>query len=105
MAHQPSAQPVDAGMRLLRTGFRQQQQELLAAPAADDVGAAAQLVLGQPGEMAQRPIPDRVAMLVIDALEVIDVDQRDRQRSRSVRRLGRPVSSSRVAISWILASA
>ena len=30
-----------------------------------------------PGNRPQRPVPGRVAMTIIDALEVVDIDQRD----------------------------
>src|SRR5690606_31174289 len=54
--------------------FRHQYDELLAAIAADDVAAAT--VAGQPSRQSgQYLIPGLLAELVVDALEMLDIDQ------------------------------
>ncbi|MNV91362.1 hypothetical protein D3C71_1858500 [compost metagenome] len=58
---------------------RKQHAELLAAHAADMV-ARAQRGRGQQAEMAQHGIARHVAMRIVDALEIIDIQQQQGQR-------------------------
>ncbi len=66
------------GRRLV--GLGQQDQELVAAPAEDQVRLAharRQIVRHE----LEHPVPDRVAAHVVDLLEPVDVDQEDRERA------------------------
>ena len=67
-------------MRLLHVGLRHDQQELLAAPAQQAVGAS-QRRHQTPGRLAQDLIAGLMAMVVVDRLEVVEVDESQRQRT------------------------
>ena len=56
----------------------QQHGELLAADAEDGVLVADGAAQGL-GDLAQRLVADRMAVRVVDALEVVDVDRRERE--------------------------
>ena len=98
----------------LDAGLGQDEHELLAAVAADEVGCA-QAGRDRLGDAAQDDVADGVAVRVVDGLEVVDVDERDRQRALVARRaldlaysapmsdcrLATPVSRSTVARSWV----
>ena len=62
-----------------RVGARQQKQELLAAPAAGEVGVAERRAKDV-RELAQHVVADRVPVRVVHVLEVVEVDEHDSQR-------------------------
>ena len=64
------------GVMGVQTG--QQHGELLAADAEDGVLVADGAVQGL-GDMAQGLVAHRVAMCVVDSLEVVDIDRRERE--------------------------
>ena len=64
---------------LLDVRLGQQEHELLAAVAADGVRAS-EVVLDRLGDAAQDDVAGGVAVRVVDRLEVVDVDEGDRQR-------------------------
>jgi hypothetical protein len=64
---------------LRRLAARHQQQEFLAAPARQQIGAA-QGLAGQFSQAPEHGVADGVAMLVVDQLEAIEVDEGQRQR-------------------------
>ena len=74
------AQPLDHGLGVGRRGVRQQDEELLAAPAGQLVGLAQAAAHGA-GEVLQHAVAHLVAELVVDALEVVQVQQRQAQRA------------------------
>ena len=67
--------------RAVGAGARHQQAELLAAVAAGHVAAAA-VVGEQRAEGGEQPVADGMAMQVVDALEVVEVDDHQRHRLR-----------------------
>jgi hypothetical protein len=71
----------------LDRGVGQHQQKLLATPARHHV-APAQLGLDPVREAPQHLVTARVTMFVVDALEVVQVDQRQRQRQLPARLAG-----------------
>ena len=104
---------------LLDVGLGQDEHELLAAVAADHV-ARPQVGADRLGDAAQDDVAGRVAVGVVDGLEVVDVDEGDRQRPLVARRRARPRRTARraarcrlatpvrrsiVAWSWVSASA
>ena len=64
----------------LDVGLGEDQHELLAAVAADHV-ARPQVRAERLGDAAQHDVAGGVAVGVVDGLEVVDVDERDRQRA------------------------
>jgi len=60
-------------------GMRQQRRELLAAGAREQV-VRTQLLQAGPGQELQGLVADVVAVVVVDALEVVDVQHQQRQR-------------------------
>ncbi len=64
----------------LDVGLGQDQHEFLAAVAADQV-AGAEVLGDRLGDVAQDDVARGVAVRVVDHLEVVDVDERDAQRS------------------------
>src|SRR5690606_40462238 len=79
-----------------RSSDLQHHQELLAAVARDQVGAAQQALQGL-GELAQDLVADQVAVAVVDLLEAVQVDEGDRQR---LDRKSTRLNSSHVKISY-----
>ena len=67
-------------VRLGLAGLGQQQRELVAADAGEQVLAAQQGVQAR-AERRQHAVAGGVAGEVVDRLEVVDVDQRERQRA------------------------
>ena len=58
----------------------QHGDELFRAPASDEVGASG--VIAEPaGDRAEYVIPGGVAEAIVDRLEVVDVDDRDGERT------------------------
>ena len=52
----------------------------LITPEADDQVVPPELGLQRPGDVMQQPVPSGMAALVVDALELVDVDERHDQR-------------------------
>ena len=71
---------------LLDAGLGQDEHELLAAVAADQVATRAGCAEMRLGDAAQHDVADAVAVRVVDGLEVVDVDEGDRQRALVARR-------------------
>jgi len=71
---------LSAARRLGGVQPRQEQGELLAAEAADQVVAVAYLRPQGVGDPAQHVVSDQVSIGVVDPLEVVDVDQQHRCR-------------------------
>ena len=67
-----------AASACLRVRVRHDQQELLAAEAAEDVVLAHALV-DEPGELLQQLVARQVAVRVVVVLEVVDVEQEHRE--------------------------
>src|SRR5687767_13619932 len=65
--------------RAVRVAVRDDHEELLTAPAADEVFGARHRREAA-GDFGKDVVATRVPVRVVDAFEVIDVDQRDRQR-------------------------
>src|SRR5690606_25119419 len=66
-------------------GLRQHGDELLAAVAHEQVATADRAA--QPArDLREHHIADAVAVLVVDRLEVIDIDERERQRAVAIDR-------------------
>ena len=74
-----SLQPLEHALAALRVRRRQHDQELVAAVADRQVVLPA-MRADHRGHAAQHLVADRVREPVVDALEQVDVDQRDRQR-------------------------
>ena len=71
--------PRDAqGAGLVRVG--QQENELLAADPADEIRGAVHACGQAPGEPLQHLVADRVAIAVVVALEVVRIDDEQRER-------------------------
>ena len=84
----------------LDVGLGQDQHEFLAAVAADQV-AGAEVFGDGLGDAAQDRVAGGVAIRVVDRLEVVDVDERDAQRSPVAGRaldLGEQVGEERLAV-------
>jgi hypothetical protein len=64
--------------RFVVVGFRQDREELLAAPASERVSAAKGLG-HHAGEAGEGHVAGGVSVLVVDLLEVIDIQKQDRQ--------------------------
>ena len=77
------------GGRVVDAGLGQEEHELLAAVAADDVGRP-QVGPDRLGDAAQDDVAGGVAVRVVDLLEVVDVDERDRQGPVVAATPGRP---------------
>ena len=77
---QPHAFRHHRGIGSLAAG--QDEQELLAAVAADEI-AIAEAGLHAAGRLLEHRVPGRMAVGVVDALEVVDVGDRDRHRTVS----------------------
>ena len=71
----------------LGVGVGQQHDELVAAVAGDDV-VVAQLAAHRLGDRAQDVVPGQVAVLVVDRLEVVEVEQQAGQRGAGAARAG-----------------
>ena len=90
----------------------QQQRELVAAEPCHEISGA-QLLAPGGSRLAQQAIAGRVPVGVVELLEVVEVEHRDRHVSlvgelsarcaSQARRLGRPVSASVLAMSltWL----
>ena len=76
-----SATPTPAAElgRLRQPGAGQQQRELVAAEARDQPGLADDLLQAR-AELRQQPVAGVVAERVVELLEAVEVDHRDRQR-------------------------
>ena len=88
------------GRPFLDVRLGQDQHELLAAVAADQVRGA-QVGRDRLGHAAQDDVADGVPVRVVDGLEVVDVDERDRQRPAVARRpldLGEQRSQQRLPV-------
>ena len=83
-----TADAVDDGDGLLQAHPGQRDEELFATIATDEV-AGAQAALEQPGQRTDHLIAHRVAVGVVDGLEVVDVDQQQAQRWPTVLALQR----------------
>ena len=70
---------VEDGGGLDGGGAAHDDDELLAAVAADQVGAA-EAVAERAGDVAEDGVADQVAVVVVDLLEVVDVEERDGDR-------------------------
>ena len=101
-AAQPDAHALGELRRSLLVGARQQEKELLPAPAAREVRLA-ERVAEHLGEGPQDRVADGVAVLVVDVLEPVEVGEDDRERRLEalgasrlrVQRVGRPRGGSR----------
>src|SRR5690606_16748261 len=78
------ADAINADQRVVERGVRQQQREFLAAVAGKDVGLA-QKLLHACDELTQHFIAGVVAERVVEFLEMIDVEQRERGRLAAAR--------------------
>src|SRR6202030_729687 len=56
----------------------EQQQELVAADPRQHVGFA-QVQSKPPGDLYQQRIPDRMAVVVVDVLEIVDIEKGERE--------------------------
>ena len=65
----------------------QQNGELFSADTSDDVDIA-QALSAQLGEPANHKVPDRMAISVVDPLEMVDIEDQQRQRLRQSLRAG-----------------
>jgi hypothetical protein len=79
----PLPQALAKHRRRIQIGARQQDGKLLAADAAQHVDLALALA-HQVGQLAQHGVAGRVAVLVVDALEVIDIEQQHRRAGADV---------------------
>ncbi len=80
LAHALADLPRAAGV-----GLRQHDEELLAAVAHEQVAGADRAA--QPArDLGEHDVADAVAVLIVDRLEVIDVDHRDRERAIAIDR-------------------
>src|SRR5690606_23165703 len=78
--------------RLVEAGAGQGRHELLAAEPGKDRVVRAQGLADAPGRAAQDLVADQVAVLVVDALEMVQVDHQQRQRApRGPRLLQQPL--------------
>ena len=68
------AELLGEGRRAGEIGLRREQRELLAAVAREEV-AVAELFQHQAGDLLEHRVPGRVSELVVQALEVVDVDE------------------------------
>jgi hypothetical protein len=68
-------------LRLLDTGFREHDQELLAAPATTDI-ADPQRLQERPSDCRQDGVATVMAEPIVDALEIVKIEQQDRHVSR-----------------------
>ena len=73
------AQAFGQGMGFAKGGFRQQQEKLFTAPACAQVAGAA-AACQQAGHRLQGLVAEVVAILVVEALEVIEVEHDQGQR-------------------------
>ena len=64
----------------VRIGVRQQQHELFAAVAGCQIRGPANLCGEDPRQRAQTGVAGRVPVLIVELLEMVDVDQQQRQR-------------------------
>ena len=76
-AAHPLAEPLGQRQRVGARGGRQQRQELFAAPARQVVDVA-QLRTHHGGQVLQRPVTGRMALAVVEALEMVDIDHQHR---------------------------
>src|SRR2546426_6926214 len=76
-------------------GLDEEDRELVAAVAGDDVDPA-RLFHEDLGDLTQGLVADRVAELVVDALEPVEVEKHDRHGDRKSTRL----NSSHLVISY-----
>ena len=60
--------------------FRQQDDEFFATVTRQNI-LRAQVLPHHAGEVDERFVPDLVAEIVVESLEVVDVEQRDRERA------------------------
>ena len=79
------AQLLGQDRAFLDAGLGQDQHEFLAAVPADQV-AGPQVRRDRLGDAAQDDVAGGVAVGVVDGLEVVDIDERDRQRALVARR-------------------
>ena len=80
VGREPYAQAFGQRLRLLHAGFRHQDDELVAAVAGHDVGLAAPL-FEQPAHARQHQVAFQMAEGVVDFLELVEIDQHDRERA------------------------
>src|SRR5690606_11382037 len=66
--------------RTLRIGFRQDDHELLAAKAGAKIWRAADIALDAISDLAQTFVSGEVSGTVVELLEIIDVDQQQREQ-------------------------
>ena len=78
---------LDGDQRLLLVGLGHEQRELVAAQAGEDVLGAGD-VAQRGGDGGQHDVAALVAERVVDRLEVVDVEQRERERPLVAQRAG-----------------
>ena len=78
----PLAELVGQAVGLVGVGFRHQDDELVAAVAGHHVGAAHVLLQHAPDALQHR-VALQVAEVVVDELELVEVEQRQRKRARN----------------------
>ena len=76
----PSAEQLGFGKRLDHPAIREQHDQLFAAIAARDI-ARANGADDRGGDLAQDRVAKGVALLVVEALEMVEIDHHDRQRA------------------------
>src|SRR5262249_36766474 len=74
----PSGQALGQALARVRLALEQRQRELVAAPAAREARAAQELAR-QCRRLPEDTIPLEVAVRVVDALELVEVEERQRQ--------------------------
>ncbi len=79
-AVQQRPQPFSLLHRRLGTGVRQQQQKLFATPARHHI-LLAHRNLKRSRQRFQHLVTDVVAELIVDVLEMVDIDQHQRERA------------------------
>ena len=90
VARDQGAELLGGRERLRRVGLGLDQQELLAAEAAEHVALAHALV-HQARELLQQPIAGQMPVRVVVVLEVVDVEHEDRDRAARVRPGAAPI--------------
>ena len=79
-SRQAASEPADGGVGAVGVGAGHDDRELVATDperaVASGAGTSAMVVAGR----AEEPVADRVAARVVDLLEVVEVDDRERQR-------------------------
>ncbi len=90
---QARSQQIRHVRRVAQSGLREDGAKLLAAVATDFV-AGAQSLLQNQADSSQHVVTARVTVLVVDALEVIDIDHEQRQLAAVASRAGNLLSQN-----------